>query len=33
MVEKEGGYRRQHGPMMARLILADNPKSVAKLVA
>jgi len=30
MVEKEGGFRHQHGRMMARSILADNPKSVAK---
>ena len=33
MVEKEGGFRHQHGPMMAPSILADNPKSGAKLVA
>jgi len=33
MVEKEGGFRHQHGPMMARLILADNPKRGTKLAA
>jgi hypothetical protein len=33
MAEKERGFRGQHGPMMARLMLADNPKSGAKSAA
>jgi hypothetical protein len=30
MGKKEGGFRHQHGPMMARWFAADNPKSRAK---
>jgi hypothetical protein len=33
MVEKRGGFRHQHGPMVPRSIAADNPKSFKKVVA
>jgi hypothetical protein len=33
MLGKDGGYRHQHGPMMAQSMLAENPISLEKLGA